>query len=262
MTGQKDNIHPPVEPTRRPFSLEVPSLGHRLEATLIYPEGRNITGEGILFVHGWKGSQTGYIPRAETLAREGFIGLTFSMSGHGRSDGDIESLTRRDFLEDVVAAHDALSSQPEVDRISVVGVSFGGYLSTLLTSRRPVERLVLRAPANYPNNGFNDVPQVNFTREQEAEAVLNSWRRQSMDHDQTVSLDALYGFPGDVLIVESEHDDDIPPQTLKNYAVAVTDQSKLTFVTMKGADHDLRTELSRQMFIQILVDWFTKKPNF
>ena len=182
----------------------------------------------------------------------GFIFLTFDMRGHGKSPGEFEKLSRKDFVDDVVAAYDFLVEQEGVDKdnINVLGSSFGGYLASLLTKERGVSRLMLRVPADYPDEGF-EMPKVESSDDDKAE-----WRAQVREWKETAALRALHHFHGEVLLIESEKDESIPPQTVKNYKNAVEAEGQVTYMLMKDAPHSLRDrpDLQRE-FEKILVDW-------
>src|SRR3982751_558652 len=119
-------------PTRdHKFELRVEN--GRIAATLVSPATML---PGVLFVHGWGGSQQQYLSRAREVAALGCICLTFDLRGHGRTHAQKEIVSREDNLEDVIAAYDVLVHQPGVDlsSIAVVGSSYGGYLAAILTS--------------------------------------------------------------------------------------------------------------------------------
>ena len=93
---------------------------------------------GILFVHGWGGSQQQYLVRAREIAALGCVCLTFDLSGHAGTQPQRETVSRESNLRDVLAAYDVLARHPHVDRaaMALVGSSYGGYLATILTSIR------------------------------------------------------------------------------------------------------------------------------
>src|SRR5947207_8398012 len=115
---------------------------------------------GVLFVHGWGGSQQRYIARAREVAALGCIGLTFDLRGHEQTRSQFETVSREDNLRDVIAAFDALAGHDSVDAsaMAVVGSSYGGYLAAILTSIRRVKWLALRAPALY-NGRWRELPE-------------------------------------------------------------------------------------------------------
>src|SRR6516165_9330779 len=120
--------------------IQIDTASTRLAATLMAP-ARALPG--VLFVHGWGGSQAQDLERAREAAGLGSVCLTFDLRGH---EGDVElsrTVTRGQNLEDLVGAYDWLAGLPNVDAaaIAVVGISYGAYLTAILTSLRPVRWL-------------------------------------------------------------------------------------------------------------------------
>jgi pimeloyl-ACP methyl ester carboxylesterase len=132
--------------------VEIP-VGHGyIEGTIVAPQ---TTIPGVLFVHGWGGSQEQYIERARQAAALGCVCLTFDLTGHARTKSELETVTRETNLSDLLAAYDTLAQHPLIDRhsIAVVGSSYGGYLASILTTLRPVRWLAMRVPALYLGDG-------------------------------------------------------------------------------------------------------------
>lgn len=230
--------------------------GQQLVGTLQYPQEIKQDAPAVLFLHGWTSSEKKYIERAKPLVESGFVCLTFDMRGHGNSEGDLQHLTRQDHLNDCVAAYDFLGAQKWVDsnRIGVVGSSYGGYMGALLTSKRTVKWLVLKSPANYEDKGISD-PQPPQARSWE----LSFWRGKKTLPTENRALMALYRYKEQVLIIEAEKDEKVPRQTLLNYKNAHSDQSKVDYLVMKGADHSSSREEWNHEFIQLVKNWFLKK---
>ncbi|MGB3930251.1 MAG: alpha/beta fold hydrolase, partial [Sphingobium sp.] len=122
---------------------------------------------GVLFIHGWGGSQEQDMVRAEEIAQLGCICFTFDLRGHARLADERNVVTRADGLADVIAAYDFLVAQDQVDpsAIAVVGTSYGGYLASLLTAERSVNWLALRVPALYPDSHW-EVPKALIDRDE------------------------------------------------------------------------------------------------
>jgi len=232
--------------------------GQKLQGTLIYPEKIRAKNPAILFLHGWRSSEQYLLARAEGLAKLGFVCLTFNMRGSATSEGDITKLTRQDFLQDALTAYDYLANLKEVDKekISVIGSSFGAYLACLLSGKRNIRNLVLRVPANYPDEGF-DKPQIDFSGDNNPDVLR--WRFNSLTKEKTLALKVLHNFSGNILIVESEKDELIPHQTIESYINAVRDKSQLTHTVMEGADHAMHDENFLLLYNEILIKWFKDK---
>src|SRR3954464_2541052 len=102
--------------TTRDEAIEITVDDHRIAGTLVTP-GTLIPG--VLFVHGWGGSQEQYIDRAREVAALGCISLTLHLRGHARDKGEQKTVTREENLADVLAAYDSLVKQRGVDKSAI-----------------------------------------------------------------------------------------------------------------------------------------------
>ncbi|MBB4018610.1 hypothetical protein GGR16_003657 [Chelatococcus caeni] len=206
---------------------------------------------GILFVHGWAGSQERDRSRALGISQLGCICLTFDMRGHGARADQLRTVTRRDNLADLCAAYDALTEQPNIDTsaIAVVGSSYGGYLAALLTAHRPVRWLALRVPALYRDDGWT-VPKFSLNR-----ADLARYRQRFVPREENLVLRECERFKGDVLIVESENDDIVPHPAVASYLSAFINARSVTYRILEGADHALSRDSDRQAYDTLLLHW-------
>jgi pimeloyl-ACP methyl ester carboxylesterase len=207
-------------------AVTISSGSRRLSGNVFLPTPAPDSAPGVLFAHGYKSSQASYRPRAEALVDAlGFVCLTFDFSGHGASEGNVEDLGLDEHLADLVAAFDELARRDEVDgsRIGVAGASYGAYLAARLVTLRPVKRLLLRAPAFHAEPGpGGDV------------------------------LAGLQEFAGEILVVESEHDDVIPPSVIERY---VASSPRAHRAKLAGAAHGLAPEFE-QPYGEIVREWF------
>ena len=228
-------------------SLEV--HGEQICATIVAPE---TLLPGILFVHGWGGSQERYLARAREIAELGCVCLTFDLTGHAGTRLRFETVTRENNLQDLLAAYDLLAAQPNVDpaQIAVIGSSYGGYLAALLTALRPVQWLALRVPALYVDAGW-EIPKLRLRKEQD----LDAYRQTIIAAEQNRALLACSRFAGDVLLVQSEFDHLIPPAVISNYREACVHARSLTYRMMGGADHGLTEEPMREAYTALLFNW-------
>lgn len=235
----------------------------RREVTGIAVDGRHLAGTflapsnvvpGVLFVHGWGGSQERDLMRAREIAALGCVCLTFDLRGHARTEALHETVTREDNLRDLVAAYDVLAERPGVDRsaIAVMGSSYGGYLATILSTLRPVKWLGLRVPALYRDADW-DAPKGRLNRKD-----LTAYRREQVGPGENRALEACSAFEGDVLIVESEHDHFVPHPVVANYIAAFKKAHSLTYRVIEGADHALSDPSCQQAYTSLLVNWATE----
>lgn len=232
-------------------SIQIPVDRDELSGTLLTPTGM----PAVLFVHGWGGNQHHNLVRAREAVGLGCICLTFDLRGHEGYASMRETVTRVQNLDDLKAAYDQLVGLPYVDRqsVAVVGLSYGGYLSALLTLERPVEWLALRAPALYKDADW-DAPKVSLNYDPD----LMRYRNSEIEADANVALAACTRFKGDVLLVESEKDVVVPHPVMRNYARAFTQARSVTSRLIKGADHALSLKEHQQEYTRQLIDWLTE----
>jgi pimeloyl-ACP methyl ester carboxylesterase len=210
-----------------------------LAGTLVSPAAPS--GAAVLFVHGLGSSRATNIERAEATARRhSTTCLAIDLGGHGDSSGRLTQVTPRQNLADVVAAHDTLASLPDVDptRVGLCAASYGAYLSVLLTAMRPVNRMLLRAPALYADDCFDrGLAQ----------------RRFGDPGTAPTPLAHLGLFRGPVTIVESERDEIIGHDIIAAYLAA---RPSAAHVVQPGARHALTDPRWREAFQQIVLDFF------
>jgi pimeloyl-ACP methyl ester carboxylesterase len=210
---------------------------------------------GVLFVHGWGGSQEQYLARAQAVAGIGCICLAFDLRGHAATSGQFQTVTRETNLRDILAAYDVLASRRHVDpaAIAVIGSSYGGYLASILTTLRKVKRLGLRSPALYIDSGW-DSPKLQLHKDQDLMAYRNSFVPASDNR----ALRACAEFEGDVLLIESEHDSIIPRQVLTSYREACKHARSLTYRCIAGADHGLTKDADQLAYSTLLLNWVSE----
>jgi dienelactone hydrolase len=205
--------------------IELVIEDEHLAGTFLAPESKV---PGVLFVHGWGGSQERDLDRARGIAAEN--------------------------LHDIVCAYDKLAQHPAIDTnaIAVVGTSYGAYLSTILTTLRPVKWLSLRVPSLYRDEQWT-IPKRRLNRED-----LAVYRGSPVLPEENRALAACAAFTGDVLIVESEHDHLVPHATIMSYRAAFANSHSLTHRVVDGADHALSEKTAQQAYTSILVNWITE----
>lgn len=211
--------------------------GQRLTATVVTAGAG--PAPGVLLVHGLGSDRRTNVERARALtSAHGHTCLAIDLAGHGSSTGRLSQVTPRQNLADVVAAYDALVARRDVvpSRVGVCGASYGAYLAVLLTSRRAVGRLLLRAPALYDDDCL-DLPLS----------------RRRAGGAGSIALDVLAAVSAPVLVVESEHDEVIPPGTVAAYLAA---RPGTDLRVLPGAAHALTDPAWRADFLEAVLEFF------
>ncbi|MNT63742.1 hypothetical protein D3C72_2015810 [compost metagenome] len=133
-----------------------------------------------------------------------------------------------------------------------MGSSYGGYLAAILSGLRRVRWLALHVPALYRDDEWM-LPKNQLNRD-----TLRAYRNSHVEPESNRALSACAEFPGDVLIVEAEHDLYIPHSTIMSYRSAFRRSHSLTHRILDGADHGLTDKASQQAYTSILVNWVTE----
>jgi uncharacterized protein len=230
--------------------IEIVVADQRIAGTIVAAQN---AATGVLFIHGWGGSQQQFMLPAREIAPRGCACLAFDLRGHARTKPQRESITREDNLRDVIAAYETLLRQRDLDpsAIAVIGDSYGGYLAAILSSLNPVRWLALRAPALYKDEDWA-VPKHELSA-----AALADYRCRTVSPDRNRALTACTVFKGDVLLVESEHDSIVPHPVLANYVAAFRNARSLTHRILEGADHGLSSPFLQKAYSSLLVGWVT-----
>jgi len=236
-------------------SLETVELAveqERISATVLSPPSRM---PGVLFVHGWGGSQEHDLVRAREAAGIGCVCLTFDLRGHERTARHWERVNRPQNLADLLAAYDWLAARPNVDpdAIAVVGISYGGYLAALMTAQRPVRWLALRSPAIYRDEGWAR-PKLQL----HIDTDLADYRQRRLDWQDNAVLRACADYRGHALLVAAEHDTVVPHPVIDNYANALHRTRSLTRRVIEGADHAFSQKPAQKAYQAILVKWLAE----
>ncbi|WP_095080454.1 S9 family peptidase [Pseudomonas sp. Irchel s3h17] len=238
--------------TAKSETIDIEVDGECMSATFLTPKSRV---PGVLFVHGWGGSQERDLERAKGIAGLGCVCLTFDLRGHTGGTGiPLSRVTREDNLRDLLAAYDRLLAHPAIDTsaVAVVGTSYGGYLAAILSTLRPVRWLALRVPALYRDERW-DAPKRDLDKQD-----LLDYRSRLVPADSNRALHACSQFTGDVLLVESQSDEHVPHATLMSYRAAFQHTHSMTHRIIDGADHALSEPVAQQAYTSILVGWITE----
>lgn len=227
--------------------------GVKIVGNIMTPADVCSPAPGVLFFHGRASGQEKWVSRAETLSRFGFICMTFDFRGCGGSGGDVQSLTLADGLKDAFLGFDFFSSLRgvDIDRIGIFGSSFGGYLASIVSSKRQIKSLLLHAPAVYRDDWLTKpYPFVEKNRE-----VVTKYR-ESKEVFMSIGPQSITDFSGSLLIIGGDEDQIVPKNVIAAYDQHAKNTSLKKVMYIKGASHffdqpDLISEL-----IETSADWF------
>jgi hypothetical protein len=207
---------------------------------------------GLTWFGGFKSEMTGTKATAlsDWARRAGRHLLRFDYYAHGASSGDFRKATVGRWLDDTLAAVDALARGPQV----LIGSSMGGWIALLAALARPerVKGLVLIAPA--PDftqelmwKGFSDEAREMLSREgfyrapsdydEEPYEITMRLIEEGRNH---LLLDAPIPFDGPVRILQGMKDPDVPWQHAMRLVEALTG-TDVTIHLSKEGDHRLST---------------------
>ncbi|WP_119072386.1 alpha/beta fold hydrolase [Aggregatilinea lenta] len=139
--------------------------------------GVAVVGEGqpVLALHGWGGSVQSFWPVAQQLASLGYCVHVLDLPGFGQTEPPPDVWGVADYARFVVAYLDAA----KLDRVSVLGHSFGGRISLILGADYPqrVHKMVLADAA-----GLRSTPSLGTqTRTAVAKTVRGVLGRAGLD---------------------------------------------------------------------------------
>jgi dienelactone hydrolase len=105
----------------------------------------------VLFVHGFESDAQSprTVPISRRLAKRGLIGARVELTGHGRSEGELEDATDEQMAKDVALAVSQVKRLHEVhdECLSLVGAGTGATLALEYAAHDPAIRsIVVRGP--------------------------------------------------------------------------------------------------------------------
>jgi len=228
----------------------------KLKGTIFLPEGEG-PFPGVVFYHGAQSSRKNYLPICQDLANQGLAALAFDFRGCGKSSGKLEQLSLVERGIDAQEALNFLMRHPKMDRqkIGICGVSMGAPQAVLMAALKDALKdgnvcfLVLRAPAVY-NNWYEGEKFNTYKQTYEARG----------DWQGSITFRYIGYFRGDLLVVESEHDEVIPHRVVEHYLSRAKKARSRELYVIKGASHNLGDADSpyRQEFKRVVINWFTR----
>ena len=183
------------------YHFTFPVGQEKLAGTIIAAD-ESTTPPQFVFIHG--GGTAAYKEKvydfAEPILRAGLNILTFDLSGHGQSTGELKKSSLKRVIESQ-ALIDHFAKQP----LTICGESMGGYIAIKMLELYHVETLILVCPALYDAKASDVRFDLGFT---EIIRSPESWRNTDV-------LKTLEAYTGNLLVVMGENDEVIPPGVIE-----------------------------------------------
>ncbi|WP_428001249.1 alpha/beta hydrolase [Acidovorax sp.] len=227
------------------------SLAHgsaRPGAPLLRPDG--IQRPALLVLPGWDDhGKAQYDLLDQDLSAQGWHCRRGNLPDAGWPAAERARVNREDTLRQTLRDYQLLHAQERPDAVGVLGFSYGGYMAALLAGMYPFDWLVLRSPAIYPDADWM-LPKEDLDRRK-----VNAYRHTVHTPEGNRALAACAAFKGDVLLVQSEHDQVVPGPVAESYAWAFGNARSVVRHMLLGADHELSSAQWRETYHRIVVDW-------
>ncbi len=158
---------------------------HVNEATPLYLEGAN--GKAVLVIHGFTGYPGEFYETARALNDEGYTVSLPRLPGHGTSRKDFYTTGWKDWLKHIEESYKEL--EEKFNSVSIVGLSMGGVLALILSSRFSPERIALLAPALAVRDKiFYTTPLLKFF----VKELPKEWTPEEGDSSDVITLGREY----------------------------------------------------------------------
>lgn len=232
--------------------VEIPINGEVITGEMFKPDIDTVAC--MIFCHGWTSRNKKYLALAEKLSHKGVLSLAINLRGHGDSIYPIERYSRKDHLNDLLAAYNYLKSKAADVPFILLGKSYGGYLSSIAGSLRDIDYLILSQPALYPDAEF-DSPN--------AALIQNNpdiFRSKGEIPESNKALKAISHFNNPLLIIESEHDEEVH-NVPKLYIKASDQNKKRTTLIIPNTDHPLSRPEWLEDYYKEIIRWLENQSD-
>lgn len=192
-------------------SVRIPCLSYELNADFYDNGGDKI----LLSLIGWSSEKIRYHDILEGICRRtGMDALAFDYSGHGDSKFPLEKTRPAQHFLEAICAYDYLSENYPGREIVVMGASYGGYMTALLSQFRPVKKQIIRAPGLYkPEDFYSYAPDWRNDS-------LYEYRKDPALVPQNPLFTQAKNYKGKTLVVVHEKDEQIPAVVTDAYIKA------------------------------------------
>ena len=264
----KTRVHPTFDIRE---SVTIQNEGQKIFGVLHKPISEN-PYPVVIVCHGLGGHKVGryrlYVNLATRLASVGIGTLRFDFRGSGDSEGDFSEMTLESQVSDAKAVLEYIAKHPEIapGRIGVMGRSFGGAVTVLAVSQKPVVKSIcLWAPVFNGlqwENQWKQLKTVKLSRKMEEEMMtidgqlpgLEFYRQFFSMHIER-PLASLEAIP--LMIIHGSQDKTVHVDNGEKY---LKERRKATgetrFIQLPHSDHDFTQLEERRVALDETMRWF------
>jgi alpha/beta superfamily hydrolase len=251
-------------------SVEINSNNLTLRGMLNVPD--NVQGKlpVVVIFHGFLGNKMGphfiFVKLSKLLAQRGIASIRFDFGGSGESDGEFADMTFSGEFTDAVNILNYVKSLEFIDteKISVLGLSMGGAVASMLAGERKsdIHALSLWAPAG----NMGEVTQDFFIGDRKDEFLENGY----LDLDGLImgkkfvedvtSLDIYEKasrYDKKVLLLHGDNDEVVSIKASKRYKELYGRNGE--FHILKGANHTFDKKEWEDEVFKHTIDFFEKE---
>ena len=140
----------PLTASAQSQTLSIDGDHGKLSAILQTPAQKNYPL--VIICHGFTANKEHLLLKnlADELEARGIASIRFDFNGHGNSEGDFQSMTVLNEIEDAKKVYDCAAALPNVTSISIAGHSQGGVVASMVAGQlgiKKIKSVVLMAPA-------------------------------------------------------------------------------------------------------------------
>ncbi len=245
-------------------TIDSKSSGYRISYKTNIGDGQDRI---LLCLHGFGGDKnSSVISRLlDELSPLGIGVMAIDWPAHGMSDAKDDDLTVENCLDDIDLIMNRMKVEYPDRRIDCFATSFGGYLATLYRNCHDdaFDKMVLRSPALRMDKVFSSlIGEQMIKRMRQGERIEIGFERKMKlgisFFDDLVSnnaYDVIVKDPQNVLILQGDMDDVVPPEETRRYA----ERNSIPIEWFVGTDHRYKKTGEMEHIIQVTRDFWVKK---
>lgn len=210
----------------------------------------------VLWLQGFMSTIEGHNDGVVRMAEA--TGVSFAMlnyAGHGNHLVPLADATRQQQFNEVVGVYDQLK-ELGFKKIIVIGGSFGGYMAALLASKRTLETLVLRVPANYPEEEFELAYKDTSAGRKDKSHYL--YRQNIDEHYTNNAVESVRNFAGQTYVIEHEKDEVVHSSIPKSYYNAAKHGN---YLVIPGVKHSPKMMPNPEKYFALIELWLVAIIN-